>query len=233
MRLTGPCRALLASLCLAACQEVPPAPPAAVGPSTPTPVNGVGYLLFNAVITQKSSDNFVAALDRFRDAGATEIDVAMNSAGGIIGPAEAMAAAMERLHAQGVIFKAYDVGLVASAATFVFLAAQERYSVPRGAFLFHAAGLVSTGLVSAQVLREQADGIEDYERKLRAALKARTRLSDSEAQTYLHRTVLLSSDDARRDGIVDAIGILAPPKGTWLWVVGAKPGRPAAPKPPG
>ncbi len=233
MRLTGPCRAVLASLCLAACQGAPPAPPVAAGPSSPTPVKGVGYLLFNTIITQKSGDNFVSALDGFHAAGATEIDIAMNSPGGIIGPAQAMAAAMERLHAQGVTFKAYDVGVVASAATFVFLAAQERYSAARGTFVFHAAGLVSTGLVSAEVLREQADKIEAYERVLRAALKARTRLSDSEVQTYLHRTVVLSSDDARRDGIVDAIALFSAPSGTWTWVIGVKPGKTAAAKPPG
>lgn len=233
MRLTGSCRALLASLCLAACQQVPPAPPVAVGPASPTPVNGIGYLLFNTVITQKSGDNFISALDRFHDAGATEIDIAMNSSGGIIGPAEAMAGAMERLHAQGVTFKTYDVGIVASAATLVFLAAQERYSVARGAFVFHAAGLLSTGLVSAEILREQADRIEAYERILRATLKARTRLSDSEAQTYLHRTVVLSSDDARRDGIIDAIAPFSAPKDTWAWMIGPRPGKPAAPKPTG
>ena len=232
MRLTGPCRVLLATLCLAACQDMPPPPPVVAGPATPTPANGVGYLLFNTVIVQKSSDSFVSALDRFHDAGATEIDIAMNSPGGVIEPAQAMAAAMERLHAQGVTFKAYDVGLVASAATLVFLTAQERYSAPRGAFLFHAAGLLSTGIVSAEVLREQADKIEAYERVLRAALKARTWLSDSEAQTYLHRTVVLSSDDARRDGIVDAIATFDEPKGSWTWVIGTKPGKPR-PKPQG
>lgn len=230
MRLTGPCRVFLVSLCLAGCQEQPPAPSATTGPRDPTPTNGIGYLLFNTPITQKSSDSFVSALDKFHEAGATEIDITMNSGGGIIGPAEAMASAMERLHAQGVTFKAYDVGVVASAATLVFLAAQERYSAPRGAFVFHAAGMVSNGPVNAEMLREQADKIEAYERLLRATLKAHTRLSDSEAQTYLHRTVVLSSDDARRDGIVDAIAIPTEPKGTWTWVIGRRPAKPA-PKP--
>ena len=63
MCLTGSCRALLVSLCLAACQEVPPAPPAVTGPVNPTPANGIGYLLFNTPITQKSSDSFVSALE--------------------------------------------------------------------------------------------------------------------------------------------------------------------------
>ena len=233
MRLTGLCCVLLAFLCFTGCQEAPRAPPVAAGPRDPTPANGVGYLLFNTIITQRSSDNFVSALDRFHDAGATEIDIAMNSAGGVTEAAQAMAGAMERLHGQGVTFKAYDVGVVASAATFVFLTAQERYSAPHGAFLFHAAGLLSTGLVSAEMLREQADKIEAYERLLRGKLKARTRLSDSEVQTYLHRTVVLSSDDARRDGIVDAIATPTAPKGTWTWIIGARPGKPAAPKPPG
>ena len=214
MRLTGPCCVLLGVLCLlTGCQEPPVAPAVVAVPQEPTPVGGVGYLLFNTMITSKGRDLFVAALDKFHEAGASEIDIGMNSPGGSIDAAQAMVGDMERLHRQGVTLKMYNVGLVASAATFVFLGTQDRYCAPRGAFLFHAAGMVSTGPVSAEILREQADKIEAYERIVRATLKARTKLTDSEAQTYLHRTVVLNSDDARRDGIVDGIAAFPAPKG--------------------
>ena len=229
MRLPLPHHALAALLCLcliAGC-EPPATPPQATMPE-PVPFEGVGYLLFNAPIVPASRDLFIADVDKFRAAGAREIDVALNSPGGDIEAAESIVDYMTRLHEHdGITFKAYNVGLVASAATFLFLNAQSRYSIERGVFLFHAAGVVSSGPVSAVRLREQADRIEAYERIVGATLKARTRLTDSEAQTYLHRTVLLNSDDARRDGIVDAIAVFPSPKGSRRWVIMSKPSKPS------
>lgn len=228
MRLSVSRRALLAALCLlGACQQ--PAPPAVLAAPEPTPVAGVGYLVFNAPILPRTRDLFIADVDKFRDAGAREIDIALNSPGGDIDAAQAIVEHMTRLHEHdGITFKAYDIGVVASAATFVFLTAQDRYSVARGAFLFHAAGMLSNGPVSAERLREQADKIEAYERIVGATLKARTRLTDSEAQTYLHRTVVLNSDDARRDGIIDGVAAFTVPKGARSWVIALKPPRAGA-----
>lgn len=223
MRLSGLRCALVAALCLLTdCQQ--PAPPAQAAIPEPAPVDGVGYLVFNTPIFSRSRDLFIADVDRFREAGAREIDIAMNSPGGDIDAAQAIVDYMTRLHEHdGIIFKTYNLGVVASAATFVFLNAQNRYSTPRGVFVFHAAGMVSDGLVSVERLRESADKIEAYERIVRATLKARTRLTDSEAQTYLHRTVVLNSDDARRDGIVDGIAAFPTPKGARSWVIVFKP----------
>lgn len=228
MRLSGLRCALAAALyLLTGCQQ--PSPPAQVAAPDPTPVDGVGYLVFNAPILSRSRDLFIADVDRFRAAGAKEIDIAMNSPGGDIDAAQAIVDYMTRLHERdGITFKAYNLGIVASAATFVFLNAQNRYSTPRGVFVFHAAGMMSNGLVSAERLRESADKIEAYERIVRATLRTRTRLTDSEAQTYLHRTVLLNSDDARRDGIVDGIAAFPTPKGARSWAIVFKPPKTGA-----
>ncbi len=231
MRLSAPRCTLLAALCaLAGCQQ--PLASAQAMPD-PAPVDGVGFLVFNAPIVPRTRDMFIADVDKFRDAGAREIDLAMNSPGGDIDAAQAIVDHMVLLHEHdGITFKAYDIGVVASAATFVFLNAQERFSAARGFFVFHAAGMLSNGLVSAERLREQADKIEAYEKVVGTTLKARTRLTDSEVETYLHRTVLLNSDDARRDGIVDAIATPPAPKGARSWVIAFKPARPgAAPHP--
>lgn len=231
MRLSTLHRALPGILCmLAGCQQAA-APTQAL--AEPVPVAGVGYLVFNAPIVPTSRDLFIADVDKLRSAGAREIDIGMNSPGGDIDAAQGIVSYMTRLHEQdGITFKAYNVGLVASAATFVFLSTQDRYSVPRGVFLFHAAGMMSNGLVSAERLREQADKIEAYERTVGETLKARTRLTASEAQTYLHRTVLLSSDDARRDGIVDGIAAFPAPKGAQRWVIASRPATTGAHAPP-
>lgn len=144
-----------------------------------------------------------------------EIHIGINSPGGDIDAAQEIVDYMARLHRQnGVTFKAYNLGVVASAATFVFLNAQDRYLEATGAFLFQAAGVAATGngLINVPNL------LDAYERTMRATLKARTRLTESEALTYVRRTVVLNSDDARRDGIVDAIANYTVPPGVSGWV---------------
>ena len=175
----------------------------------------------------------MADVNKLRDLGAREIHIGMNSPGGDINSAQAMVDYMARLHDQnGVIFKAYNLGLVASAATYVFLNAQDRYSVARGTFVFHAAGVISIGVANAQNLRDEADKLDAYERAVRATMRTRTRLTDAEAQTYVRRTVTLNSDDARRDGVVDGIAAFVFPKEARAWMIAVKPTNPATPAQP-
>ena len=214
---------LLGVACLlAACQQsgvpviAPPVP-------DPMPVDGVGYLIFNAPIMASSRDQFIADIDKLRGAGAHEIHIGLNSPGGSIDAAQGMVDYINRQHDQnGLVFKAYNVGLVASAATYVFLNTQDRYTTPQGVFLFHAAGFVNRGMVNAQMLRDQADKLDAYEQIMRATLKARTSLTDSEAQTYVRRTVVLNSDDARRDGVVESVSAFVLPKASRVWVIQRK-----------
>lgn len=211
------------AMALSGCQA--PATPLA----EPVPVNGVGYIIINTAIAPASRDFFITNANKLRAAGAKEIDLGINSPGGTIGPAQEMADYMERAHqANGVTFKVYNLGLVASAATFVFLNAQERYTSAKGLFLFHAAGMVANGAVSSEGLREAATTIEAYERKIQAALLARTHLTAGEAQTYIHRTVVLNADDARRDGVVDGIADLTLPAGARGYMISSRPKAQAA-----
>ena len=216
--------ALSLACALGACQQS--RSPQAVAVADPVPVGGVGYLLFNAPINTASRDLFMVDVDKLRHAGATEIDIGMNSPGGDIDAAQAIVAYMAQAHAQdGVTFKAYNIGLVASAANYVFLNAQARYSIVRGAFLFHAASATSTGPVNAENLRDAADKLDAYERTMRATLKARTHLNDDEGLTYVRRTVILNSDDAQQDGVVDGIAVFSPPTGARTWAIVVHPQR--------
>ena len=224
---------LLAPIVLAACQAPTPLGTSVVAPA---PVNGIGYMVFSAPITSRSRDLFVENATKLIDAGANTIQLAINSPGGDIDAAQGMVDYMASVRTQrSVKFEVYNIGLVASAASYVYLNAERRYSGARGVFLFHAAGVVSTGLVPAERLRDQVAKLEAYERTMRNTLKTRTRLTDGEALTYVRRTVLLNSDDARRDGIVDSIAEFQVPLGARTWTIStrnpAQPPRPAAPSP--
>jgi ATP-dependent protease ClpP protease subunit len=81
--------------------------------------------------------------------------------------------------------------------------------------------------VNAQNLRDAADKLESYERVVRATMKAHTHLTDAETLTYVRRTVILNSDDARRDGVIDAIADFTVPKDVRGYVIAVKPTAPA------
>ncbi len=201
-QMVGGMMALAAGSVLAACQ----APMAGPQPVVFIPENGVGSIFFNAPIVAGSRDLLIADIEGLIKAGARTIRLAINSPGGDVSAAQGIVDYMTAAHAtRGIEFEAYSIGMVASAATYVFMNAQRRYARAGSAFLFHAAGMVSTGAVSAERLREEANKIEAYERAVRTVLKARTRLTDDAIGVYLHRTVVLSADDAKRDGVVDAI----------------------------
>ena len=214
---------MVALLTLAGCQPpqpLPMAPEASV-------IGNTAYLLFNAPIAPVSRDLFIADVDKFRNAGAKDIELAMNSQGGDIDSAQGIVDYMIRQHDQnGITFKVYNVGVVASAATYIFLHAQNRYSQERGTFLFHAAALVSNGPVSVERLHEQVNKLDAYERLMRATLKERSHLTESEAEIYVRRTVVLNADDARRDGIIDGIAAYPFPKGARILTIAVKPGQP-------
>ena len=60
---------------------------------------------------------------------------------------------------------------------------------------------------------------------MRATLKARTHLNDDEGLTYVRRTVILNSDDAQQDGVVDGIAVFSPPTGARTWAIVVHPQR--------
>lgn len=139
---------------------------------------------------------------------------------------------MDRLHAaDGVTFAAYDLHLVASAATLVFLDAQGRYAVPRSGFVFHAPFALAAGALSAATLRKDADQIDATTQAFRDVLLARTHLTRDQADVYVTRTVLLSTDDAQQDGVIDGVRRFTLPRGARAWSIRVKPKRSASIRP--
>ena len=220
-------RAIGICLTLTACQPPPP-PLAHAGPvPEPSPINGVGYIVFAAAINRGSSALLIEDFDKLQAEGAHQIDLVINSPGGEVNAAQSIVAEMDRLHAEdGVIFNAYNIRLVASSATLVFLDAQGRYATPRAGFLFHAPFMMGSGTFSAEVLRKNADEIDQDTQMFRDALRAHTHLTKQQIDVYVSRTVVLSADDAQHDGVIDAIGSPVSPKDARAWVIRAKPKTP-------
>lgn len=193
---------------------------------------GVGYIVFDAQINRATSADLIKDFDSLQAQGAREISLGINSPGGDFKAAESIVAEMDRLHAaDGIVFTAYNLRFVASAATLVFLNAQHRYAVSRSAFLFHAPVDVAAGTFSAEALRKAADEVDQATQTFRTVLLARTRLTRQQADVYVTRTVALSSTDAQQDGVIDAVQSPSPPKGAREWLIKTRPRQPVRPAP--
>ena len=219
-------QAIATCLTLAACQP-PQVPLAQTTAPEPLPVDGVGYIVFATVINRGSSALLIQDIDKLQAQGAREIDLEINSPGGEINAAKSIVAEMDRLHAEdGVIFNAYNIRLVASAAALVFLDAQGRYAAPRSGFLFHAPYMIAAGTFSAETLRKNADQIDKDTQLFRDALLARTHLTKQQIDVYVSRMVVLSTDDAQHDGVIDAVRSPTAPKNARAWFIKTKPRPP-------
>ena len=227
-------RGLLGVLALAGCQQ--PGPPVAA-PGPRGGPNGVGYIAIAGQITGTVRDLFLGQVTQMLGQGATEIYLLLNSPGGPVAPALSMISAMERLNAdRGIRFTTHNVGAVAGGACYVFLAGQRRLSVPRGTFLFQGLQFVPSGAVTSQALQEAGAQMRRIEQTYATMLTSRTRLTAAEASSFLRRTVVLSADEARRDGLIEATAEFSLPPGATLSGIrttpvgtGAAPASPVAP----
>ena len=219
-------RSLLATgmaVLAAGCQQ-PDASPAAQEMAPRLGPDRTGYIAIAAPIVNAVRDPFVAQVNKLLDLNAAEIYLLMTSPGGTVSAAQDMIAFMDRTRTdRGVRFTTHNVATVASAACYVFLAGQRRLSVPRGSFLFHELAVVANGPISSQNLQEASATAQRIERSFLAMLTAKTRLSEAEASSFVRRTVILNADEARRDGIIDAVADFALPRGATIYQIRAVP----------
>ena len=213
---------------LAGCQQ--PGPSTAPEETMPRlGPNRTGYIGFQAPIVNRSRDLFISGVNQILGQNAAEIYVLMNSPGGTVDAAQDMIAFVDRTRTErGVRFTMHNAGVVASAACYVFLAGQRRLTAPRGTFLFHQTALVADGPITSGTLHEASATVRQIERAFLAMLTSKTKLKEAEAASFLHRTVILNADEARRDGIVEAISGFALPPGANILHIRSAPSGPGA-----
>ncbi len=212
----------------AGCQQ-PDAAPAAQATAPRLSPDRTGYILVAAPLVNVVRDLFVAQVNKLLDLNAAQIYVLMASPGGAVSTAQDMIAFMDKTRTdRRVTFTTHNVGTVASAACYVFLAGQRRLSVPRGTFLFHELAVIANGAISSQTLQEASVTAQRIERSFLAMLTAKTKLSEAEALSFVRRTVILNTDEARRDGIINSVADFALPAGATIYQIRAVP-KAAAP----
>lgn len=215
---------------LAGCQAVPDAAPVIPHLSN----DRTGYLLFQAEITPAGLGLFIKDVDALQALNPAAVTIFLNSPGGNLQSAQEMTARVQAMQVRGIQVTMHNVGIVASAACFLFLAADRRRSVPGGRFIFHQASVQATpvsGTVSLtfQQIQDLSTQVQRVERGLTDIITSRTRITPAEATSFTRRTVLLSADEALRDGVIQSIGPATVPKDGGTFVIRAVP---ATPRPP-
>ncbi len=212
---------LAGAAALAGCQQAVTAPvdlAPRLGP------NRTGYIAIQAPIVNEVRNAFIGQVNRLLALDAAEIYLLMISPGGVVNAAQDMIAFMDRTHAsRGITFTTHNVGVVASAACYVFLAGQRRLSVARGQFLFHEAALVSNGAITSLALQDATAKMQQIEHAFLTMLTSHTKLTEAEATSFIRRTVILNADEARRDGITQATVEFTPPPGATVFGIRAVP----------
>lgn len=213
----------LAALPVAACQRRVTVPSLV---AYARPVDGFGAMLLVGTLGPVARENALVTMERLIYEDARTIRIAILSGDGDLGSARAVGDFMADASAnRGITFETYNIAVVGSPATYVFLSAQRRYARPGSVFLFTVPPTPVTSEFPTQQQRNRIVGIEAYQAGLRTLFRARTRLAPDAIDVYLRRTVVVTADEARRDGVVDALRDLPAGLGLPLLPRTAPPGR--------
>ena len=188
-----------------------PAPASPPRPVLPPPVidkTKIYFVFFDQAIDINSMRALRRQLTALVEAGVTEIDLVINSSGGLISQALITYSFMRSLPAT---VNTHAQGLVASAANVLFLAGAGRSADRTARFLFHASTFSLVGSLNEQQIQEQLTQVSTVEEILAQIYQDRTRLTENDVRDFKHREIIYTAQDALRLGIVQTVADLAIP----------------------
>ncbi len=163
------------------------------------------YLYFEQNIDVASMKALRKQLTALVEAGVTDMTLVLSSAGGTVLPALLAYSFIRSLPAS---IDTHATGFVASAATVLFLAGQQRSADHNARFLFHPPQTALLGNVNEQQMHDQLTLLSDVEASVAEIYHERTKLSDDDIQRFQRETVTYTADQALRYAIVDTVGDL-------------------------
>jgi len=119
----------------------------------------------------------------------------------------------------------HNVGSVDSIGNVIFLAAEERYTVPSGTFLIHRVkGTAKNDNAEVSYLHEKLSTVMAEEVKIKAVFAERSSLPEEEFNKRFEKGELQSADYAKRYGLVQDIRELGLPARARVHVIGLDKG---------
>jgi len=195
---------------VAAPAVVPPPAPAAVRPAaTAIDKSKPYYVFFEGMIDVNSARRLRQELARLVEAGVAEITLVLDSGGGQLDPTMVTYGFIRALPAN---IHTHAQGLVASAATLLFLAGEQRSADRIARFVFHPTqSLVVAGINSEPQLRERVTSFDMVEDVMAQVYRDRTQISQTEIERFRREMVVYDAEQAKASGVVQTVADLRIP----------------------
>ena len=205
-------------------QTVPPIetpPPVTIPIPRPTPppsapvLTGIDktkiyYVFFNQGIDVASMRALRRQLAALVEAGVSQIVLVLNSAGGEMLASLTTYSFIRSLPAR---VDTHAQGFVASAATVLFLAGEDRSADRTARFLFHPTQTTITGSVNEQQLHDRMVVVDNIDGEMRQIYRDRTKLTDEQITLFGQSEVIFTADQAADAGVIQTVADLKIPGG--------------------
>jgi ATP-dependent Clp protease protease subunit len=168
------------------------------------------YYGFTGGIDSAGATRIATAFNAAVNEGADVIHLAMSSPGGSVSDGVYL---YNHIRALPVKVVAYNLGLVASIATVIFVAAGERYCSTHSAFMIHPTSFPDLPGMTAERLQTFYTAALADDERTEAILRERTGLTDNFLNARRYTDVHISPDVAVEHKIVHGIKELTIPRG--------------------
>lgn len=163
------------------------------------------YVIFDQPLDIPATRALRRQLTVLVEAGVSEINLVLSSTGGLLMPTLVLYSLIRALPAK---INTHAQGFVASAATILFLAGQERSADRNARFLFHPSQSTLLGTLNEAQIQDQLAQFGDLEGAVAQIYRDRTKLSDDDIKQFQHETVIFDAEKAQKFDIIQTIADL-------------------------
>ena len=168
------------------------------------------YYGFTGLIEPGSATQIAGAFNTAVNNSYDEIYLCFSSSGGYVADGLYLYNYIRSLPAKVVI---HNTGTVASIATVVYVAADERYCSEHGMFMVHPTEIPQQGNIRSETLQSLLDGALTDDRRTENILRQRTAIPDDILAARLYKDVHIRPDEAVEFGLANAVCEFSLPRG--------------------
>ena len=170
------------------------------------------YVMFQAPIDMKSSQQLIAACTQLVQSGTTELYLCLSTPGGQVMAGLAIYNILRGLPASIIT---HNVGNINSIGNAIFLAGGRRIACPHSTFMFHGVGFEpGNARLEEKLLRERLDGLVADQIRIGQIIVDNSTINAREARKFFREARTKNANEALARGIVHEISELGVPRGS-------------------